>query len=316
MTAIFSSSWMKFVAQVYIFLTLGVFSASAGAQNTVTFFHNDILGSPAIATNADGAVVWKETYLPYGNRLQVPVDGANNQLWFAGKQFDPDTGLSYMGARYYIPLLGRFAGFDPKDFSPDNPHSFNRYAYANNNPYRYVDPDGKVADTVWDAFNLSLGFKSLVSNVRAGNWSGAAVDGVGITLDGAAAAIPMMPGGAAAGIAAYRAGTVAVKEVTLSRAIHGEAAAHAADAIKAGQPSVLTIDRAGSAANRQASIGGLDKVPGKHLDEYPPAMFREGGAGASVRPINPRDNMSAGACIGNACRGLPNGTRIQIKIGD
>jgi filamentous hemagglutinin len=79
---------------------------------------------------------------------------------------------------------------------------------------------------------------------------------------------------------------------------------------------VLTIDRAGAAANRQASTGALDKVAGKHLDEYPPAMFREGGAGASVRPINPRDNMSGGACIGNACRGLPDGTRVQIKIGD
>lgn len=76
------------------------------------------------------------------------------------------------------------------------------------------------------------------------------------------------------------------------------------------------ILRAGAAANRQASTGALDKVAGKQLDEYPSAMFREGGAGASVRPINPRDNMSAGACIGNACRGLPDGTRIQIKIGD
>ena len=79
---------------------------------------------------------------------------------------------------------------------------------------------------------------------------------------------------------------------------------------------MLTIDRAGASANRQASTGALDKVVGKHLDEYPPAMFNEGGAGASVRPISPRDNMSSGACIGNACRGLPDGTRVQIKIGD
>jgi len=79
---------------------------------------------------------------------------------------------------------------------------------------------------------------------------------------------------------------------------------------------VLTIDRAGASANRQASTDALDKVTGKHLDEYPPAMFNEGGAGASVRPISPRDNMSSGACIGNACRGLPDGTRVQIKIGD
>lgn len=106
------------------------------------------------------------------------------------------------------------------------------------------------------------------------------------------------------------------KEVTLSRSIHGEAALHADDAIKAGKPEVLTIARPGAPANRQASTGLLEKVPGKHLDEYPPAMFKEGGAGASVRPINPRDNMSAGACIGNACRGLPNGARVKIKIGD
>lgn len=110
--------------------------------------------------------------------------------------------------------------------------------------------------------------------------------------------------------------SVVEKEITLSQRLHGEAARHAADAIAAGQPSVLTIDRAGTAANRQASLSALEKIPGKHLDEYPPAMFREGGAGASVRPINPRDNMSAGACIGNACRGLADGARVRIKIGD
>jgi filamentous hemagglutinin len=58
----------------------------------------------------------------------------------------------------------------------------------------------------------------------------------------------------------------------------------------------------------------MDRVPGKQLDEYPPAMFSEGGKGASVRAINPKDNMAAGACIGNACRGLPNGAKIEIKV--
>lgn len=227
MTSLLHSLWLRLLAlltRLALLLAWGAFAVSASAQTTVTFFHNDILGSPAIATDANGTVVWKENYLPYGHRLQAPAAGTTNRLWFAGRQFDPDTGLSYMGARYYIPLTGRFTGFDPKDFSPENPHSFNRYAYANNNPYKYVDPDGKIADTVWDAFNLSIGFQSLVSNVRAGNWSGAAVDGVGMTLDGVAAAIPMMPGGAAAGIAAYRAGNATKGEAALtSRAARREA---------------------------------------------------------------------------------------------
>ncbi|WP_218943430.1 RHS repeat-associated core domain-containing protein, partial [Exilibacterium tricleocarpae] len=51
----------------------------------------------------------------------------------------------YMGARYYDPAIGRFMGIDAVGFQADNPVSFNRYAYANNNPYKYVDPDGNAA---------------------------------------------------------------------------------------------------------------------------------------------------------------------------
>lgn len=36
----------------------------------------------------------------------------------------------------------------------------------------------------------------------------------------------------------------------------------------------------------------------------------------SGKPIDPRDNMSAGACIGNTCRRLPHGARIRINVGD
>ncbi len=35
-------------------------------------------------------------------------------------------------------------GIDPVGFQEDNIHSFNRYAYANDNPYRFVDPDGRL----------------------------------------------------------------------------------------------------------------------------------------------------------------------------
>jgi RHS repeat-associated protein len=106
----------------------------------------------------------------------------------------------------------------------------------------------------------------------------------------------------------------AIPVIDLSASRFGEAAEHIADAQAAGQPSILTIDRAGADANRADSIGGLEKVPGMQLDEYPPAMFREGGAGASVRAINPSDNMSAGAYIGNSLRSFPDGTRVQIRV--
>ena len=106
------------------------------------------------------------------------------------------------------------------------------------------------------------------------------------------------------------------KEILISRGKYGEAAEHISDAQNAGHPDVLTIERPGAPGNRKDSIGGLPKVPGKQLDEYPPAMFKEGGSGASVRPISPKDNMGAGACIGNACRGLSDGEKVRIKVVD
>lgn len=51
-----------------------------------------------------------------------------------------------MQQRYYDPVIGRFYSNDPVGFTPSNPMMFNRYAYANNNPYKYVDPDGRQSE--------------------------------------------------------------------------------------------------------------------------------------------------------------------------
>jgi RHS repeat-associated protein len=131
-----------FLAFLFI---LGTSSASAAIN--VTYFHNDISGSPMIATDAAGNVVWKEGYRPYGEktRNEVPSRDGKNKIGYAGSPFDANTGLSYMGARYYDPVIGRFMGVDPVGFQEANIHSFNRYAYGNNNPYKFVDPNGRIA---------------------------------------------------------------------------------------------------------------------------------------------------------------------------
>jgi hypothetical protein len=48
-----------------------------------------------------------------------------------------------MQARYYDPVIGRFYSNDPMGVR--DIHSFNRYAYVNNNPYKYTDPNGMEA---------------------------------------------------------------------------------------------------------------------------------------------------------------------------
>ena len=116
----------------------------AMATESVTYYHNDVAGTPMLATDAAGNLLWKETYLPYGKKQTNDPASVENRIGYAGKPYDTATGLSYMGARYYDPLTGRFTGVDPKGFDQANLQSFNRYAYANNNPYKFVDPDGRA----------------------------------------------------------------------------------------------------------------------------------------------------------------------------
>jgi RHS repeat-associated protein len=63
---------------------------------------------------------------------------------FTGKERDSESGLDDFGARYYASTMGRFVTPDPLMASThvSDPQTWNRYAYALNNPLRYVDPDG------------------------------------------------------------------------------------------------------------------------------------------------------------------------------
>jgi RHS repeat-associated protein len=135
-----------------VFLALVI--NTVALADTVTYFHNDISGSPLAASDAAGNLLWKENYKPYGEKLNQSAPSSSNKIGYHGKAFDDATGLSYMGARYYDPVLGRFMGIDPVDFQASNLHSFNRYTYANNNPYKYVDPDGRMAFLVVPVYAL------------------------------------------------------------------------------------------------------------------------------------------------------------------
>lgn len=168
---------------------------------TTTYIHTDGLGSPIAETDASGNVTKRMRYEPYG----APTTGTYEQgPGYTGHVTDAATGLSYMQQRYYDPIAGRFLSVDPVTVDTVTGWNFNRYNYANNNPCKYVDPDGRYFETAWDAFNIALGVQSLSSNVQAGNWGGAALDAGGIVVDTAAALLPVVPGGAGAAIKAAR----------------------------------------------------------------------------------------------------------------
>lgn len=131
---------------------LGSSPVLAEKSVTVTFYHTDVLGSVIATSDEFGHLQWRRDYQPYGE-IQLPrdsndTDTRTNSLGYTGKPRDPN-GLVYLGARYYDPLAGRFMAVDPAGIDAGNPHSFNRYAYAHNNPYKYIDPDGANAVTAF-----------------------------------------------------------------------------------------------------------------------------------------------------------------------
>ena len=126
-----------------LLIGLGV-SPAAIAQTTVTYIHTDALGSVVAESDANGNVIKRYDYEPYGAVVggQV-VDGPG----YTGHVSDSATGLSYMQQRYMDPQLGVFLSVDPVVVDAKSGAKFNRYAYALSNPYKFIDPDGR--DEEW-----------------------------------------------------------------------------------------------------------------------------------------------------------------------
>lgn len=119
-------------------LLLGI--GTAQAAETVTYYHTDALGTPVMESNAAGTVTYTREHRPYGEQA---LGAAKHGPGFTGHVGDADTGLTYMQARYFDPASGRFLSNDPVEPDLNSGSNFSRYMYANNNPYKFIDPDGR-----------------------------------------------------------------------------------------------------------------------------------------------------------------------------
>ncbi len=118
-------------------------SASPAQAQQVIYMHTDALGSVVLETDANRETVGlRSEYEPYGLMLAGSI---NNEPGYTGHVQDTATGLVYMQQRYYDPSIGRFLSVDPVSANRHRGSNFNRYWYADNNPYRFTDPDGRLA---------------------------------------------------------------------------------------------------------------------------------------------------------------------------
>jgi RHS repeat-associated protein len=152
----------------------------------------DALGSVRQVADAAGQVALARHYDPFGGLL-ASAGGATSAYGFAGEEQDAQRGHLYLRARTYAPATGRFLQQDSYLGRPDQPRTLHRYAYAFNNPLRYVDPTGHTGQSVngggprpqsagaggpsfidgtpGGALAVSPFFSSPSRSVNGGNWS-------------------------------------------------------------------------------------------------------------------------------------------------
>jgi RHS repeat-associated protein len=91
---------------------------------------------------------------------------------YTGQIRDTESGNDYFGARYYSSTLGRFMSPDPSGLlaqRPEDPQSWNMYAYARNNPLIFIDPNG--LDCIYATDN-GKGVESIDHNSSSGECGG------------------------------------------------------------------------------------------------------------------------------------------------
>ncbi|MGC2328977.1 MAG: RHS repeat-associated core domain-containing protein, partial [Candidatus Sulfotelmatobacter sp.] len=109
-----------------------------------SYYQQDGLGSVTSLSSGAGALANTYTFDSFG-RLTASTGTLTNPFQYAGREFDPETGLYYNRARYYDENIGRFINEDPARVGKDY------YSYVSNNPTRWIDPSGlcKVEIRFW-----------------------------------------------------------------------------------------------------------------------------------------------------------------------
>jgi len=128
---------------------------------------SDHLGSADLIFDSIGNVMAKESFTPFGarrasnwsNQPPSPSDftvfGNTTRKGFTRHEMIDSVNLVHMNGRVYDPYLGRFLSADTVVQNPAATESVNPYAYAWNDPLRYIDPSGH--DLIAEIFGAILG---------------------------------------------------------------------------------------------------------------------------------------------------------------
>ena len=161
----------------------------------IVFHISDHLGGASVDIDENGDIISLTDYYPFGTiRVNENNTDFDNSHKFTGHEYDDETDLTYMKARYYDGEMGRFLSVDPVYSSVgntkllekktgltlttylENPQLLNSYSYTANNPLKHVDANGEFMHVVVGAGVGLAGqyITDVVSNIGENGFSGSA----------------------------------------------------------------------------------------------------------------------------------------------
>ncbi len=105
----------------------------------LTWLVEDHQRTAQVAVDAATGTATTRRQTPYGT-VRGSASGWPNDKGFVGGTVE-SAGLVFIGVRAYDPATGRFISIDPLQ-DHDDPLQWHGYAYANNSPITFSDPDG------------------------------------------------------------------------------------------------------------------------------------------------------------------------------
>jgi RHS repeat-associated protein len=130
------------------------------SRGATYFNHADWLGTERARTNSSGTVCETITSLPFGDGATTSGSCTRTPTFFTGLERDTESNLDHTLNRQLSSNIGRWLTPDPAGQSavhPDDPQTWNMYAYVRNNPTSKTDPtglctvDGETHNWVWCA---------------------------------------------------------------------------------------------------------------------------------------------------------------------
>jgi RHS repeat-associated protein len=118
-------------------------------NGSTSFYLQDGQGSTRNLTDSTGNVTDSYSYTAFGE-IYSQTGTTENKYLYTGQQYDAETNLYSLRARYYNPSNGRFLSQDKYAVNFNNPIELNRYGYAANSPINLSDPSGNNATKEYD----------------------------------------------------------------------------------------------------------------------------------------------------------------------